>query len=794
MNYGHFSKDGKEYVIDNVATPRPWINYIYNNDYFSTISANGGGISYHRIPLHGRITRYRINDVPADRPGKYIYIQDQDSGEMWSLTWQPVGKHLEKYRVAHGFGYTRVESEIDGIQSDLNFFVPRNDNREIWKSLLTNKSDRTRRLKITGYVEFALGHALVDLINQCDDQHFNRAHLDKELNTLFATKTYWVTQTRGTQQQENKEWDQWAFFTVNHPIKSYETVREEFIGFYRNETNPLALESPALRSKDTDFGNTVGAIQIEIELAPGEAKDVTFQLGVIPKKGTGQKAEGTNWENVLRFKKKEEVEEAFEEVKKYWDEYFSFTKVQTSDENVNIFMNGWSPYQAKVAFDIGRVTSFYYWGIGRGFGFRDTSQDTIAITISAPDKAKSRILMLARQMQSDGKVYHHFFGDGEGEFTKHCDDPLWFILAVTDYIKETGDFGILKLTEPFSDKKQGTVLDHLMSVVTFVKGNLGAHGLPIFGRGDWNDTLDYIGGTDGGESVWGGMFYVSMLNLLIGLLERIERVDLKTGVEEVSRKMAASLDENCWDGDWYIRAFGENQKRIGSKENKYGKIFINTQTWAVLADLDKKRQITALDSVHRELDSYEGPKKCTPAYREIDPNIGLVTRCVWGKKENGAIFGHPTTWLIQAECMLGRGNEAFEYYKKMLPNRIDSDVFYAEPYVYSQYITSNEHDTAGRASHSWQTGTAAWMYRVVLDYIFGARAGYDGLIIDPVIPSEWKEFSLERVHRGTRYIIHVLNPDGKQSGVKQIKVDGQIIAGTILPLSDNKICRIEVLL
>ena len=290
------------------------------------------------------------------------------------------------------------------------------------------------------------------------------------------------------------------------------------------------------------------------------------------------------------------------------------------------------------------------------------------------------------------------------------------------------------------------------------------------------------------------MFYVSMLNLLIGLLERIERVDLKTGVEEVSRKMAASLDENCWDGDWYIRAFGENHKRIGSKENKYGKIFINTQTWAVLADLDKKRQITALDSVHRELDSYEGPKKCTPAYREIDPNIGLVTRCVWGKKENGAIFGHPTTWLIQAECMLGRGNEAFEYYKKMLPNRIDSDVFYAEPYVYSQYITSNEHDTAGRASHSWQTGTAAWMYRVVLDYIFGARAGYDGLIIDPVIPSEWKEFSLERVHRGTRYIIHVLNPDGKQSGVKQIKVDGQIIAGTILPLSDNKICRIEVLL
>jgi cellobiose phosphorylase len=798
MNYGHFSPDGKEYIIDNVATPRPWINYIYNNEYFSTISANGGGISYHRIPLHGRITRYRINDVPADRPGKYIYIQDQDSGEMWSLTWQPVGKQVEKYRVAHGFGYTRVESEIEGIQSELLFFVPRTDNREIWKSVLTNTTDRKRRLKITGYVEFALGHALVDLINQCDDQHFNRAHLDKDLNTLFATKTYWVTQTRGTQQQENKEWDQWAFFTVNHPIKSYETVREEFLGFYRNENNPIALEGKTLRSKDTDFGNTVGAIQIEIEMEPGEAKDVIFQLGVIPKEGfegrgqEGRKAEGKH--EVIKYKEIREVEEAFDEVRKYWDRYFSFTRVQTADPDVNIFMNGWSPYQAKVAFDIGRVTSFYYWGIGRGFGFRDTAQDIIAVTISDPEKAKSRILMLARQMQSGGKVYHHFYGDGQGEFTKHCDDPLWFILALTDYIKETGDFGILELTEPFTDNKQGTVLDHLMSVVTFAKGNLGMHGLPIFGRGDWNDTLDYIGGTDGGESVWGGMFYVSMLNLLVGLLNRIGRNDLKTSIEEVCRKMAISLDENCWDGDWYIRAFGENQKRIGSKNNKYGKIFINPQTWAVLAGLDESRQLTALDSVHRELDSFEGPKKCTPAYREIDPNIGLVTRCVWGKKENGAIFGHPTTWLIQAECMLGRGNAAFEYYKKMLPNRIDSDTFFAEPFVYSQYITSNEHDTAGRASHSWQTGTAAWMYRVVLDYIFGARAGYDGLIIDPVIPSHWNEFTLERVHRSTRYIIHVQNPLSKEQGVAEIHVDGKLISGKVLPLSDSEICHVEVLL
>jgi cellobiose phosphorylase len=397
-------------------------------------------------------------------------------------------------------------------------------------------------------------------------------------------------------------------------------------------------------------------------------------------------------------------------------------------------------------------------------------------------------------MRSDGKVFHHFHGDGQGEYTRHCDDPLWFILAVTDYIRETGNFDILDDIQPFNDGHSGSILNHLMAVLTFVRGNLGAHGLPIFGRGDWNDTLDYIGGDDGGESVWGGMFYLAMLNLLSDLLEQINRPELSLQIVEVSRKMAAALDEFCWDGDWYIRAFGEKGRRIGARENKYGKIFINTQTWAVLAGLNKERQVKALESVKRELDSPEGPKKCTPAYREIDPKIGLVTRCVWGKKENGAIFGHPTTWLIQAECLLGNGNRAFEYYKKMLPNRIDSDTFYAEPYVYSQYITSNEHETAGRASHSWQTGTAAWMYRVVFDYIFGVRAGYNGLIIDPVIPAEWREFTVERVHRGTRYLISLKNPDGVQRGIRSIMADGKVIGGNVLPLADPEICRVEVLM
>jgi len=791
MKYGYFSENGKEFIITNVATPSPWINYIYNGRYFSTISNNGGGISYYKNPLHGRITRYRINDVPHDRPGKYIYIRDNDTNEIWSLTWQPVGKKVECYKIIHGFGYTISLSEIEEILSVVRFFVPLDDDREIWHAKITNKSSRIRNLSIFGYVEFALGHALIDIINQCDDQHFNRVYFDKGLNSLFATKTYWVTETNGTQQQENKEWDRWAFFTSNYKISKYETLRERFIGLYRNENNPISIEKDSLSSKDTDFGNAVGALQIDIVLEPNEAKDIIFSLGVIPKDQFESLKENT----LKKYKTLFEIENAFNKIKEKWDEYFSYTKIETPDNDTNIFMNYWIPYQAKVAFDIGRVASFYYWGLGRGFGFRDTSQDTIAITISDRAKAKERIILLSKQMRSDGKVYHHFFNDGQGEFTKHCDDPLWFILAVSDYIKETGDIHILEEKTQFLDGKEGSILDHLIAIITFVKNNLTKRNLPIFGRGDWNDTLDYIGGKNGGESVWGAMFYVAMINELIDLLNFAKKSEYIPEITNLKNKINKSLEELCWDGKWFVRAFGENHTKIGSKDNKYGKIFINSQSWSVISQCsDKEKLITAMNSVAEHLDTEFGPKICAPAFREIDPKIGLITRCVRGKKENGAIFCHPVPWVIMAECLLKRGNKAYNYFKKILPNNIDSDIFVAEPYVFSQYITSNEHDSPGRASHSWQTGTAAWMYRVSYDYIAGIRSTYEGLMIDPVIPSSWKQIKIYRKFRNTLYVINVENPEGKESGIKSIEVNGKPISGNILPLTNEEKCNVRVIM
>jgi cellobiose phosphorylase len=789
MEFGRFSDDGREFVITDVRTPSPWINYLENGRYFATISGNGGGISYDRSPLHGRITRYRINDVPHDRPGKYIYVKDRDTGEVWSLTWQPVGREpAAAYRVAHGFGYTRAEAEVEGIASSVVFFVPADDDREIWKAVLTNRSGRARRLAVVGYVELALGHALVDLINQCDDQHFNRAHFEKGLDALFATKTYWVTETRGTQHQENKEWDRWAYFTVNRPVAAYETVRERFIGPFRSESNPIALER-GLGSEDMDCGNAVAALEVDLEIAPGESADVIFSLGVIAK----PEFKRTKAAVLGKYRDAASVDAALDRVREGWDRFFSHTRAATPDAEADVFLNFWTPYQAKVAFDVGRVASFYYWGIGRGFGYRDTAQDTIAIAIADAARARERVGLLARQMRRDGKVYHHFYGDGQGEFTEHCDDPLWFILAATEYLKETGDFGLLDAAEPFLDGGEGTVLDHLMAVAGFAGANLGPHGLPRFGRGDWNDTLDYIGGKDGGESVWGAMFYVAMLDRLIELLDFVKAGGRGGAARELRGRLAGAIEAHAWDGDWYIRAFGEAGRKIGSKANAAGRIFINTQSWAVIAGLpDRARLVRAMDSLAERLDTPYGPKICAPAFREIDPAIGLITRCVPGKKENGAVFCHPAAWAIQAECLLGRGERAYAYFKKLLPGRIDQATFSAEPYVYSQYITSDEHPAAGKASHSWQTGTAAWMYLVAYDHILGVRPSYAGLVIDPVVPRSWTRFRVERVFRGARYIVEVENPDGVERGVRSIEVDGERVDGPIAPRPAGPVRRVSV--
>ena len=789
MKYGTFSKDGFEFLIHDVATPSPWINYLYNDLYFSTISNNAGGISYFRNPLHGRITRYRINDVPPDRPGKYIYLRDLESGSYWSLSWQPCNRPKEHYQAAHGFGYTRIAAKVDDIQSEVTYFVPLDDHREIWLVRITNTGSALRKLAATGYVELALGHALIDQINQCDDQHFNRVKFLEKHRTLLATKTYWVTESMGSQQQENQEWDRWAYFTVSGAVDGYETRRERFLGVYRNEGNPQAVESNIFSSSDTDYGNAIAALNTTLTLEPGEERILIFSLGAVPKSISNSELDHT----LQRYRTVSEVERALADRRSYWLEFFQNVRVSSPDTVADTFFNYWSAYQARVAFDVRRVASFYYWGISRGFGFRDTAQDILAVTNSDPATARERIRLLSRQMFRSGQVYHHFFNDGQGETTRHIDDPLWYILAVTDYVKETGDGIILDLEEIFVDAPESSVLDHMLAAVDFARSRLGNHGLPILGRGDWNDTLDYIGGENGGETVWGAMFYVAMLNRLLELLEFLNRDDLCPPIREFRDQLTTAVNSNCWDGEWYTRAISNDGRILGSHSNTAGRIFLNTQTWSIISGIaSEERGNSALDSVKQFLDTDFGPKICAPAFREIDPAIGLITRCVPGKKENGAVFMHTTAWLIQAACMLRRGDEAYDYYRKLLPFNHDQDVYAAEPYVYSQYITSDEHESPGRASHSWQTGTAVWMYRIFADYILGVRSTYDGLTVDPVIPSHWQNIRVERLYRKTRYDIQINNPDGVQAGVQSITVNGRPIEGNVLPVCGTGTCAVVV--
>ena len=672
------------------------------------------------------------------------------------------------------------------------FFVPADDDREIWKATLRNASGRPRRLSVVGYVEFALGHALVDLINQCDDQHFNRVRFEKGLDALFATKTYWVTETRGTQHQENKEWDRWAFFTVNRPVAAYETVRERFIGPFRSESDPEGLEK-GLSSKDMDCGNAVGALQVDLELGAGESADVVFSLGVIAK----PEFERTKAEVVGKYRDAAAVDAALARVAAGWDRFLGHARAATPDPEADVFLNYWIPYQAKVAFDVGRVASFYYWGIGRGFGYRDTAQDTIAIVIADAARARARVGLLARQMRRDGQVYHHFYGDGQGEFTGALRRSA--LVHPGGHRIPQGD------GRPRAARREGAV----------PRRGRGDGPRPSPGRGPLRrggpraptacrSSAAAIGTTrsitsaarTAARASGARMFYVAMLNRLLELLASPEgageasRTSARcgTGWSRRSRPTPGTASGTCGPS---ARPAGRSARRRtgtgrSSSTPRAGPSSPGCRTgtgwsgpWTACRD---------------RLDTPFGPKICAPAFREIDPTIGLITRCVWGKKENGAVFCHPAAWVVQAECLLGRGGRGLRDFKKLLPGRIDQTVFSAEPYVYSQYITSDEHETAGRASHSWQTGTAAWMYRVAYDHILGLRPSYGGLVVDPVIPRVVDGVQGGAgLPRARATSSKSRTPKASKSGVASIAVDGRPIDGQVIaPRPAGTVCRVSV--
>jgi len=775
MDYGYFLQDNKEYAIVRPDTPTPWINYLSNSEYCAIISNTAGGYSFHIDPKDRRILRYRYNNVPMDRPGRYLYIRDNKAGEHWSPTWQPVPKELSKYECRHGLGYTKISSSHSNIEAEVVYFVPLDENLEIWMLTLKNVSDEERELTVFSYAEFCLWQAEYD---QTDLQSIQFRGVAKcEEDAIFH---HFFDLSTG-----------YAFFASNGAVTGYDCNREKFIGPYHSESNPLAVERGRCFNSESLGGNPIAATSNLVKLGPGETKTIIFILGVAKRKSEAKK-------HIQKYKKKAAVDAESQRLREYWDTYLSNFQVDAPDKDFNTMINVWNQYQCRTTFDWSRYVSLYETGIGRGIGFRDCNQDALGIVHALSKRVCQRILDLAKNQFEDGHVYHLYFPlTGEGGFPHYTkekmkffsDDHLWLILSVCEYIKETGDMTILDENVRFVEGSSASLYEHLKRSINFTLNNTGNHGLPLLGTADWNDPLSLPGPNNAAESVFTVMLLHKALLELTELCKEYKQEDAQKFAAN-AEKTKAHVNDVAWDGEWYIRAFDDSGKPVGSSKCKEGKIYLNAQSWAVISQIaDKERAIHCMNSAKKYLDTQYGLILLAPAYSRYYPEIGGLTSYVPGLKENGSIWSHANAWAILAECMLGRGDQAYEYYKKLAPttkNKI-AEIHQTEPYVYAQTIAGKDHPNFGAARNSWLTGTASWMLKVATNWILGIRPQYNGLLVDPCIPKGWTKFTVIRHFRNAIYKIRVENPDNVSKGIKDVIVDGQKLKSSLLPpFADGK--------
>ncbi|MGC8863245.1 MAG: GH36-type glycosyl hydrolase domain-containing protein [Armatimonadota bacterium] len=790
--YGYFTEDGTEFVITRPDTPAPWVNYISNGRYTGLVSNTGGGFSYWMDPRDSRITRFRYNCLPWDRPGRYVYLKDLDD-VFWSLSWQPTVHTPDEYECRTGMGYQTIKMRYRDIESSITYFVPLGDDLEIWLVRLANYGFEEKRLQVYSYVELCLGHALVDLINQPNDQHFNRAWFDHSDNAIYATKNYWSTHRGVSVEQPNEGWDRCVVFTTDLLVESWDCLKDAFIGKWRSEQNPLGIEVGRLSDTNITSGDACAALHSEVWIESKQQVEFVVLMGCVRADWYVDESRRL----IEKYRSPAAAHQALAEVRGWWAKYLSSVVVETPDRELNLILNTWAKRQSWVTFNCNRNAGYYHGGLLFGVGIRDQCQDMMGPLLSEPDVVRERLKEVLSHQFQDGSTLHNYFKlTGQGEKTGHSDTPLWLPFAVVNYLKETADWDFLMNVVEFQDGGEADVLDHVIRAVDYVLSRLTDNHLPRFGPGDWNDTLDYVGRKDRGESVWVAHFLCYVLRETAELLEYLaSRVfcpsasyltETAARYREQYEIIRRAVNERCWDGEWYIRGIRDDGEVIGSSRNKEGRIFMNAQSWAVISGVaDGDRAGLAMDSADRLLITPRGPKILSPSYTQVDPGIGLATRCVPGKKENGAIFNHVAAWAILANALLGEGNRAYDYYRKTMPMvqaGPDPDLYKMEPYVYSEYVTSDDHPTFGQASHSWLTGSAVWMLRDGIDYILGVRPTYDGLLIDPCIPESWDGFKITRRFRGASYEIEVRNPDHVQHGVATIEMDGKIIEGNLLPV------------
>jgi cellobiose phosphorylase len=797
MKFGYFDDRNREYVITRPDTPLPWINYLGCEAYFGIISNTGGGYSFYRDARLRRLTRYRYNNTPLDCGGRYIYLRDDESQKFWSPSWQPTRHELKDYTCRHGMGYTVIGSEYKGIEAHTRYFVPLDENLEIWQLTVTNRRTARAALSAFASIEFCLWDAQDDATNF--QRNFSIGEVEIEDGVIYHKTEY----------RERR--DHFAYFACSQPTVGFDTQRDAFLGQYRGWDKPAAVEAGQLTNSVAHGWSPIGVHQVRLDLDPGETQQIVFVLGYHENPGD-QKFDppGSQTINkslvkpvIARYHDGKAADAAFERLRRHWDSMLGILQVDTPDIHTNHMVNIWNAYQCMATFNLSRSASFYESGISRGLGFRDSNQDLLGFVHMAPARARERILDLAATQLASGGAYHQYhpltkrgnsdIGDGFN------DDPLWLIVSVSAYLKETGDESILDEPVPYDNEpgSEAPLYDHLLRSFHYTLGRLGPHSLPLIGRADWNDCLNLncfsdtpgisfqtAANKDGkvAESVFiAGLFVHAGRELAVMASRRGLAAEAAHYLNEVT-KMEQVVLQHGWDGDWFLRAYDGFGAKVGSRECKEGKIFAESNGFCVLAGigLEDGKAARALAATREHLATPHGIILQQPAYSSYYPRLGEISSYPPGYKENASIFCHVNPWVMIAETRLGHGDEAHDYYSRINPSAREeiSDVHRCEPYVYAQMIAGRDAPTFGEAKNSWLTGTAAWNYYAIVQWILGVRTAYDGLQIAPVIPASWPGFTATRTFRGVLYGISI---ERKGVGNKiELTVDGKPIEGNMV--------------
>lgn len=813
MRFGKFDDKKREYVITRPDTPLPWINYLGCETYFGIISNTGGGYSFYKDARMRRLTRYRYNNAPFDVGGRYIYLRDNTSKKFWSPSWQPTQNKLTGYFCRHGMGYTAIGSTYNGIEARTRYFVPLGENLEIWQLTVTNKRKRRAALSVFSSIEFCLWDAWDDQTNF--QRNFSTGQVEVDKGVIYHKTEY----------RERR--DHFAYFACSEKLAGFDTQRDTFLGRYHGWDNPVAVERGRSFNSVAHGWAPMGSHHVKLNLKPGESKEIIFVLGYhenpVESKFDPPDSQTINKKTVkpiiAKYLVKKNADDAFENLRKYWDSVLGICQVNTPDVHTNRMVNIWNAYQCMATFNISRSASFYESGIGRGLGFRDSTQDLLGFVQMVPSRARERILDLAATQLESGGAYHQYqplTKRGNNDIGSNFnDDPLWLITGVYAYIRETGDWSILDEKVPYDNdaSKATSLYEHLHRSLKYTIDRLGPHGLPLIGRADWNDCLNLncFSDTPGqsfqtttnkegkvAESVFIAGLFVASAKELAEIADFRGDTRLADTCRSESNKMEEVVRKHGWDGEWFIRAYDDFRRKIGSNECNEGKIFIESQGFCIMAGIGIEDGLAkrALDSVNKYLATKHGIVLQQPAYSKYYIEFGEISSYPPGYKENAGIFCHNNPWIMIAEALVGNGDRAHDYYSRINPSAREaiSDLHRCEPYVYSQMIAGRDAPTHGEAKNSWLTGTAAWNYYAITQFILGIRPMLKGLRIKPVIPSKWHGFSASRIYRGVTYRINVKRTaKGKQGG---IHVDGKIVEDDIIPIpkGDVNVVDVEVLL